>query len=147
MTRRILVCVVFSTGVLAGFWPVFAISASEEGNLASSERVSGVTTNPLSETEIDIVVRFADKRQKFPSPSNSEIKAAAEVILRHSCAQTNVIELLGKPSSVSRVDNQDASPARWAYDIGDSQRIEILFDTQGRVEGIVGIGVGFGKLK
>lgn len=106
-----------------------------------------VTTNALSQTERDTISRFVDKRQRFPGPSNSEVRGAVEVLLQQCCSQTNVVALLGKASSVSTSDRKGAFGERLAYDIGDSRRIEILFNTNGTVTEVVGIGVGFGKLK
>ena len=115
--------------------------------MPKSEPVADVMTNALSQTERDTIVRFANKRQGFPGPSNSEVRATVEILLCQSCSQTNVLSLLGKPTSVSTADKPDTAAERWAYDIGDSRRIEILFSTEGKVKEIVGIGVGFGKLK
>ena len=134
-------------GILAGILSISTRSQHQENDMTTITQTDGVTTNALSRAERDAILQFVEKREKYPGPSDAEVRGIGEILLYQSCNKTNVVALLGKPSSISATAKNASTPERWAYDVGDSRRVEIKFSTKGMVSEIAGTGVGFGKLK
>lgn len=133
-------------GCLAMPGNIFAQGLNKNGIGDHLDAETNETAVTLSRIEKDAVDRFAQKYQKFPGPSNDDVKKVAQIVLLKQLNKANVQAMLGKASSLSRSSSGETLEI-WAYDIGDSQRIEVQFDFHGRVRKITGIGVGFNELE
>ena len=108
-------------------------------------------TNLLSKDDINTINSYRGKYQSCPGPSDAEVLDVAKIILAAKPSKDDIEQLLGKPSSIGTLDktisgiNAD-SLEYWAYDVGDSRRIEICFDSDGNITSIHGVGVGFDTL-
>ena len=120
---------------------------SQNTNGLNSKVNTPENTAKLSSEEKDRIDRFLAKRQKFPGPTTNEIRGSMEVILLRCNGKSEVENFLGKPTrSLKR--ERDSSVNEFAgYDIGDSQRIDIVLDDQGNILRIIGVGVGFNQLR
>jgi hypothetical protein len=117
----------------------------------NAKEESGPVTNLLSKDDINTINSYRGKYQSCPGPSDAEVLDVAKIILAAKPSKDDIEQLLGKPSSIGTLDktisgiNAD-SLEYWAYDVGDSRRIEICFDSDGNITSIHGVGVGFDTL-
>lgn len=141
MKKIILIIVVlFSAGGILFFW----------AQCHNTKDESGPRINMLSKDDINTINSYRGKYQSCPGPSDAEVSDVAKIILAAKPSKDDIEQLLGKPSSIGTLDksitgiNAD-SLEYWAYDVGDSRRIEIRFDGDGNITSIHGVGVGFDK--
>jgi len=133
-------------GCLAMSGNIFAQGLNKNGLGDHLDAETNETAVTLSQIEKDAVDRFAQKYQKFPGPSDDDIKKVAQIVLLKQLNKANVQAMLGKACSLPSSSSCETLET-WAYDVGDSQRIEVQFDLDGRVRKITGIGVGFNELE
>ncbi len=112
-----------------------------------AEKEPRATLNMLSKEDIDVINISRSKYQQFPGPSDAEVIDVAEILLRAKPLKDDIKKLLGEPSSThifeEPVANRHNSLEYWAYDIGDSRRMEIDFNSNGDITSISGVDVGF----
>lgn len=142
-TKAILaiIAVLFLLGATLFVW---ALRRSEqEYPAAGKER--NISSDPLSADDIARITSYRTKYQKVPGPSNKEVADVARILIATHLHQERVEQILGRPSSISVM--QDARTQEdltcWAYDVGDSRRMTLCFDTSGTIRSIRGAGVGF----
>jgi hypothetical protein len=137
----LIIGVLFSAGVILFFVSQYFLA----------EKRPHAMTNLLSKDDINTINSYRGKYQSSPGPSDAEVLDVAKIILAAELSKDDIKQLLGKPSSIGTLDKAIAginadSLEYWAYDVGDSRRIEIRFDNSGNLISIYGVGVGFDTL-
>ena len=110
-----------------------------------------VTAKSLSKDEINRINSYRSKYQQFPGPSDAEVLDVAKILVGAKLSKDDIEKFLGEPSDIRTLEKPVAktngdSLEYWAYDVGDSRRIEVRFDTSGNLISIHGVGVGFDTL-
>ncbi len=107
---------------------------------------SDTTDSSLSKYEVDTINSYKTKYQKFPGPSDEEVFKVSNILLSKNFSKDKIEQLLGEPSDISKTPDNITGKVlleRFSYDIGDSRRISILYDSSGSIKSIEGVGVGF----
>jgi hypothetical protein len=108
------------------------------------------TGQGLSPSEIKTVESFREKYENNLTPSDREVKEVAEILLNSNLSDDQIERLLGEPAKTRKVasaQQQDGSHRAWDYVVGYSRIMSIVFDSNGQVVSIQGVGVGFDTLR
>ena len=115
-----------------------------------NKKETRVSDNVLSRENMKVIETYRSKYQKFPGPSNEEILNVAKILVSSNLTTEKVEQLLGKPSDIIEEksnDNKQVSLIVWGYNIGDNKGMDILFDPNGNLISVRGLGVDFMELK
>ncbi|MHC4155303.1 MAG: hypothetical protein ACYST6_10335 [Planctomycetota bacterium] len=107
------------------------------------------TRQGLSGSQIKTVKSLRDKYENNLTPSDREVKEVAEILANSNLSDDQIERLLGKPAKTRKVasaQQQDGSHRAWDYVVGYSRIMSIVFDSNGQVVSIQGVGVGFDTL-
>jgi len=114
---------------------------SEIGNFNKN---NALTKKVLSMQDISIIKTCMEKFQAFPGPSDRDVKQMGMLLLKSNLSKPRIQELLGDPTNTYKTKDKTMC---FCYDIGDSRRIELVFNEDEELILIKGVGVGFEKLQ
>ena len=135
------VSTVFLVGVILFFW----VQYYNKKEPKVMDKL--LSTNDIN--DMDAIKSYKAKYQHFPGPTDEEVLSVAKILISSNLTADKVEQLLGKPSDISEKktnENEQVSLIFWGYNIGDSRRMTILFDLNGNLVSIRGVGVGFDEL-